>query len=59
MTKNLSNLAPPQNIEAEQAILGAILTNGTIVDKVIEKLVPEDFYKQTNFSFYDVYLQKQ
>ena len=36
---------PPQNIEAEQSILSAILIdNNTLLD-VIELLAPDDFYK--------------
>ncbi len=37
---------PPQNIEAEQAVLGAILVNKDAMDKVAEVIIAEDFYRQ-------------
>jgi replicative DNA helicase len=36
---------PPQNIEAEQSILGAILIDNDALPKALEILDPEDFYK--------------
>ncbi len=36
---------PPQNLEAEQSILGAILIDNDALPKVLEILDPEDFYK--------------
>ncbi|HEX7057550.1 MAG TPA: replicative DNA helicase [Bacilli bacterium] len=36
---------PPQNLEAEQAVLGAILLDGQVLPAVMEHLNPEDFYK--------------
>lgn len=36
---------PPQNIEAEQSVLGAILLENEALPKAIEILSPEDFYK--------------
>ena len=35
----------PQNIEAEEAVLGAILVNPRVITKVVETLRPESFYK--------------
>lgn len=39
---------PPQNMEAEQAILGAILIDNDALPKALEILDPEDFYKQSH-----------
>ncbi len=36
---------PPQNIEAEQCVLGSILLHPGAVLKAVEILVPEDFYR--------------
>ena len=38
-----TNRIPPQNIEAEQALLGAILSNNRALEKVSEFLLPEHF----------------
>jgi len=38
----------PQNIEAEQAVLGAILLESTVINQVLEVLIPEDFYKDAH-----------
>lgn len=39
---------PPQNIEAEQSVLGAILLDGHAVDRALEILGPEDFYRDAH-----------
>jgi replicative DNA helicase len=36
---------PPQNIEAEQCVLGSILLQTEAMDKVVETLTSEDFYR--------------
>jgi replicative DNA helicase len=36
---------PPQNLEAEQSILGAVLIENDALPKALEILDPEDFYK--------------
>lgn len=38
----------PQNIEAEQAVLGAILLESTVINQVMEILIAEDFYKDAH-----------
>jgi len=48
------NLSPlPQNIEAEQAVLGAILIQGSVMNQILEILIPEDFYKDTHKKIYN------
>lgn len=47
----------PQNIEAEEAVLGAILVNPTTLTKVVEFLSPESFYKPAHKHVYEAMLQ--
>jgi replicative DNA helicase len=37
---------PPQNIEAEQSVLGAVLLENESISPVIEILAPDDFYRE-------------
>lgn len=39
---------PPQNLEAEQAVLGSILIDPTTLDGVREIVGPRDFYRETH-----------
>ena len=39
------NLVPPQNLEAEEAVLGSILLEQDSIISVMEFLVPDDFYR--------------
>jgi len=41
----LLNGLPPQNIEAEAALLSAILLDNSTLDDVVELLAPSDFYR--------------
>lgn len=43
---------PPQSIEAEQAVLGALLVSPIAITRVIEVLRPESFYKQAHKYIY-------
>jgi replicative DNA helicase len=47
---------PPQNIEAEQMVLGAILIENDSLNKVIEILSPDDFYKDTHRRIFAIML---
>ena len=47
----------PQNIEAEEAVLGAILVNPRSLDKVMSILKPEYFYKPAHRYIYEAILQ--
>jgi replicative DNA helicase len=44
----LPGKVPPQNLEAERAVLGAILLEPTLLPRAIELLVPEEFYKEAH-----------
>lgn len=37
---------PPQNVEAEQAVLGSVLLKSDLLGTVLELLKPDDFYKE-------------
>ena len=43
---------PPQSLEAEQSVLGAILIDREAIIEVAEFLRPEDFYRQAHGSIY-------
>jgi len=47
---------PPQSLEAEQSVLGAILIDRDVVVEIAEFLKPEDFYRQSNGTIYRVIL---
>jgi replicative DNA helicase len=50
----LSLRTPPHNIEAEQALLGAILVNNEAHDRVSSFLQPEHFFDPVHASIYEV-----
>jgi replicative DNA helicase len=39
---------PPQSIEAEEALLGAILLDNTAIDRALELVAPDDFYRESH-----------
>ena len=45
---DMKDKVPPHNLEAEQAIIGAVLLDNEVIPKVIAQLKPEDFYKQAH-----------
>lgn len=47
----------PQNIEAEEAVLGAILVNPNCLTKVVEILKAESFYKPAHRYIYEAMIQ--
>lgn len=47
---------PPQNIEAEQAVLGAIFLEPSSLVLASEVLIPEDFYRATHQKIYNAML---
>ena len=51
-------LAPPQNLEAEQSVLGAVLLSDTALPALIidERLQPEDFYREGHGRIYHAML---
>ncbi len=63
MTQQLSfqslgdRLPPPQNIEAEEAILGGILLDPEAVSRVSDRLSPEAFYISAHKDIYQAALR--
>ncbi len=43
---------PPQNIEAEQALLGGLLVDPEAMNKVVDVVSPEDFYREGHGKIY-------
>ncbi|AEF95536.1 replicative DNA helicase [Desulfotomaculum nigrificans CO-1-SRB] len=48
---------PPQNIDAEQSVLGAMLLEREAIFKVMEFLKPDDFYKESHRIIYEAILE--
>lgn len=57
MSDLFADRLPPQNIEAEQAVLGAIFIEPSALTVVSEILIPEDFYRSTHQKIYNVMLK--
>ena len=47
-----SGIMPPQNLDAEQAVLGTVLLQDKSVLKIAEILTPEDFYRDAHKTIY-------
>jgi replicative DNA helicase len=47
---------PPQNLEAEQSVLGAVLLENTALLKCIEIITPDDFYRESHRRIYNAML---
>jgi replicative DNA helicase len=39
---------PPHSIEAEESVLGGILLDNNAVDRAVELIIPEDFYREAH-----------
>ena len=52
MSEMLDDRLPPQNIEAEQAVLGAVFLEPTSFITASEVLMPEDFYRVAHQKVY-------
>jgi replicative DNA helicase len=48
---------PPQNVEAEQSILGAILIDNEALPKALEVIDPDDFYKQSHRKIFQAMIE--
>jgi len=55
MDKNLK--LPPQNIEAEESVLGALMIDKDSIIKIADVLTPEDFYKPAHGKIYETVLR--
>jgi len=43
---------PPQSLEAEESVLGGIMIDNAALDRVVELLQPDDFYRGTHRKLY-------
>ena len=57
MDATLNDKVPPHNIEAEQAVLGALLLNWSAMSDVISYLRPDRFYSLQNQVIFDAMLK--
>lgn len=57
MSDLLADRLPPQNIEAEQAVLGAIFLEPSSLTTASELLIPEDFYRAAHQKIFHVMLK--
>jgi replicative DNA helicase len=57
MAKKSTLKIPPQNLEAEQAVLGSLLIDKNAIFKVADLLEPKDFYSPTHEKIYETILE--
>ncbi len=57
MNEQFQDRIPPQNIEAEQAVLGAIFLEPSSLTVTSEILIPEDFYRSAHQKIFNVMLK--
>ncbi|MDN4592575.1 replicative DNA helicase [Polycladomyces subterraneus] len=57
MSELFADRLPPHNLEAEQAVLGAILIDPSSLVTVTERLRPEDFYRQGHQRLFQVMIE--
>jgi replicative DNA helicase len=57
MSDLFADRLPPQNIEAEQAVLGAIFLEPSSLTLASEILIPEDFYRASHQKIFNVMLK--
>jgi replicative DNA helicase len=57
MAEMIQGRTPPHNIEAEQAVLGAIFLDPDAISSASEILIPEDFYRASHQLIYRVMLE--
>ena len=56
-TNDILRRVPPQNLEAEQAVLGAILLNNDAINQAIEILKSDDFYRESHREIFIVMVE--
>ncbi|MCP3739929.1 replicative DNA helicase [Rossellomorea sp. BNER] len=57
MNELMNHQVPPQNIEAEQAVIGAIFLEPSSLTQASEALIPEDFYRNSHQKIFNVMLK--
>jgi replicative DNA helicase len=56
-TIELAGKVPPQSLEAERAVLGAILLEPNLLPRAVEVLTPEEFYKEAHRKIFAAMIQ--
>ncbi len=56
MTRPIERI-PPQNLEAEQSVLGSMLLDRDAIARVVEALRPEDFYRDLHRTIFQAMLE--
>lgn len=56
MDYNLLNKVPPHSLEAEQAVLGAVLLDWTAMSELVSRMRPEHFYSIQNQTIFQALL---
>lgn len=56
LTDNIGIL-PPQNVEAEKALLGSIFLDNKSLQKVVDLITPQDFYRRENALIFEAILR--
>ena len=51
--KNLLEKIPPHSLEAEESLLGCLLIDKDAIIKVVDMILPQDFYRQANQKIYE------
>jgi len=57
MANQLPDKLPPQNIEAEQCLLGCLMLDKEAIVKVVDSIKPEDFYKGGHHDIYQAMVE--
>ncbi len=60
MTENIDGILgkiPPQNLEVEQSLLGAILIDKNSIIKIADIVSPQDFYKDSHAHIYETMVE--
>ncbi len=57
MDYNLLNKVPPHSLEAEQAVLGAVLLDWTAMSELVSRMRPEHFYSIQNQTIFQALLR--
>ncbi|AOH57359.1 replicative DNA helicase [Peribacillus muralis] len=57
MIEQFQDRIPPQNVEAEQAVLGAIFLEPSSLTVTSEVLIPEDFYRSSHQKIFNVMIK--
>ena len=55
-TQEANFRVPPQNLEAEQSLLGGLLVDAESINKVADIVGPDDFYREAHSHIYEIML---